>query len=206
MGMAAFFLLWGTAGAADKSDPALELERRLALKGADPQAWQKMLETGKQKAFLCAYCHGDDGNSVEAFVPNLAAQNPRYLLDQTRKYIDGRRKHFVMTPMIKEFSDDEIIASAMYYANMKAKPAAADRALVEQGRRLYQERCANCHKADARGDESYARLASQNAKYLRNRLTDLRKPTAGGTVMNGVAANLSDEQIGALAAHLSALP
>lgn len=205
-GMIAFGLACGVAGAADKGDAGAELERRLLLKNSDPQAWQKVLETGKQKAFLCAYCHGEDGNSLEAFVPNLAAQNPRYLLDQTRRYGDGRRKHFVMTPMIKEFNDDEVIASAVYYANMKTKPAAADKNLVEQGRKLYAERCASCHRTDARGDETYARLASQNAKYLRARLEDLRKPVTAGTAMNGVAAVLSDEQISALAAHMSALP
>lgn len=203
--MAAFVVVWGTTAAADKGDPVQELERRLALKAGDPQTWQKVIDTGRQKAFLCAYCHGEDGNSVEAYVPNLAAQNPRYLLVQTRKYADGRRKHFVMTPMIKEFSDDEIIASAVYYANMKPKPGVADKGLAEQGRKIYQERCATCHKSDARGDETYARLASQNAKYLRIRLEDLRKPVTSGTVMNGIAATLSDEQIGALAAHLSAL-
>lgn len=203
---AAFCVACGAAAAAEKGDPVQELERRLVLKNTDPQAWQKMLETGKQKAFLCAYCHGEDGNSVQDFVPNLAAQNPRYLLDQTRRYGDGRRRHFVMTPMIKEFSDDEIVASAVYYAHMKAKPAAADKTLSEQGRKVYLERCASCHRTDARGDEMFARLASQSAKYLRARLEDLRKPVTSGTAMNGIAATLSDEQIGALAAHLSSLP
>jgi cytochrome c553 len=205
-GMAAFCVICGIAGAADKGQPVRELEGRLALKTTDAQAWAKVMETGKQKSFLCAYCHGEDGNSVESFVPNLAAQNPRYLLDQTRSYADGRRKHFVMTPMIKQFSDDEIIASAVYYANMKVKQGTADKALAERGSGLYQGRCAGCHKLDAHGDETYARLAGQSEKYLRNRLEELRKPVTAGTAMNGIAATLNNDEIMVLAAHLAALP
>jgi cytochrome c553 len=206
IGLLVWCALTGVAGGEEKGDLGSALEQRLALKQTDPQAWRKVMDAGQQKVFLCAYCHGEDGNSVQPFVPNLAGQNARYLLDQLQQYSDGRRKHFVMTPMIKEFSDEEILDSVVYYANRRPRPGNADRALADQGRNLYQQHCESCHRADGRGNEKFARLASQNAKYLEQRLTGMRRTGAPGSVMSAIAAGLKDEQIAALAAHLTSLP
>lgn len=58
----------------------------------DPAAKQEAMRAGRNRALLCSYCHGDDGNSVKPEVPNLAGQNPVYLLDQIGKFAGANGK------------------------------------------------------------------------------------------------------------------
>ena len=81
----------------------LIIEQRLE----DPAARQQAMQAGRNRALLCSYCHGNDGNSVKPDVPNLADQNPVYLLDQIGKFARGERKNFVMNSLAKDFSLDD---------------------------------------------------------------------------------------------------
>ena len=53
---------------------------------------------GKQKAAVCAACHGADGNSTNPLWPKLAGQTARYLYLQLRDFKEGRRKDPLMSP------------------------------------------------------------------------------------------------------------
>ncbi len=95
---------------------------------------------------------------------------------------------------------------ALYYSVMTPRPHLADPALVERGRRRYEERCAACHASNAHGSEHFARLAGQHVDYLRHRLFQFQQPAAAPTVMHGIAASLRDEDIQAITAYLASLP
>ncbi len=95
------FVLAGAAYAASPLATRQELASLLALKEREPAAWQALLAEGKEHAFFCARCHGEDGNSVMALVPNLAGQNPYYLLEQIEKFADGRREDYIMSPLAR---------------------------------------------------------------------------------------------------------
>ena len=60
-----------------------------ALAEGDPEA-------GKEKAQVCAACHGPDGNSPSGQYPSLAGQGERYLIKQLKAYKSGERENAIM--------------------------------------------------------------------------------------------------------------
>ncbi len=182
------------------------LADRLQRLQTDPSAGQALLKEGKARAFFCAYCHGEDGNSVMPLVPNLAGQNPYYLLEQIEKFANGQREDYIMSPLARQFSAEERVLIAIHYASQTPRPYAVEAALAARGRSRYESLCQRCHGADARGSERYARLAGQRLEYLRHRLFQFQQPTDAPTVMHGIAATLTNDDIDAITAYLASLP
>jgi cytochrome c553 len=194
--------------AAAAADLKAQLTERLAVKQSDPVTWQKWVAAGAERTEFCARCHGADGTSVQALVPNLAGQNPFYLLEQNERFADGRRTDFVMTPLAKRFSAEDKILLAIFYSAQAPKPGPTNAALVDAGRARYQANCVTCHGPRAHGDETFPRLAGQRMEYLRHRLFQLKQqpPTPNATPMVAMAKTLSDSDIDAVAAYLANLP
>jgi cytochrome c553 len=75
---------------------------------------------GKEKAQLCAACHGADGNTpMTPEFPKLAGQPADYLEKALRDYKKGMRKNPVMMPMAQGLSKQDIKDLAAYYASLK---------------------------------------------------------------------------------------
>ena len=168
---------------------------------------------GKDRALLCSYCHGEDGNSLKPDVPNLAGQNPQYLLEQIGRFARGERKDYVMNSLASKFTDQDQINLAVYYASQKVRTEKFDPNLTRPGKKLYMENCQACHGKDGKGNTSFARLAGQKAVYLSATLTRFRdnalsQPQSGkrrSTVMEPVASRLTDQEIRQLSAFLASL-
>lgn len=211
-GLVMVFLL-GTALPAPAADPAPPrgaqelLAIRLQAVERDSPEWKALMADGRSRADFCARCHGQDGNSVAPLVPNLAGQSPYYLLEQIERFADGRRKDFIMSPLARQFSQDDKIALVFYYTNMPARSQTADPALAGAGAMLYGQRCIACHGPDAHGGDKYARLAGQHPDYLKRRLTGFSEATGGAvSVMTGIAMTLTEQDIERITAYLSSLP
>jgi cytochrome c553 len=205
--LAAFFIplaMGRAAAAASATDP----EHRLAAAMADTKARGAAAVAGKRAAFLCVHCHGEDGNSPLGHVPNLAGQNAVYLLNQIDKFADGRRKDEFMSGLVKVLKPEDRFNMAVFYASQSVKASPGREAREAQvGARHFARACAGCHGAAARGSREVARLAGQQALYLKNALEGYRQGagTRADVRMTGVAKKLSDPDIAALAAYLSAL-
>ena len=78
-------------------------------------------EAGKAKSATCVACHGPDGISVNALWPSLAGQHAAYLAKQMKAFRDGVRNDPLMTPMVKNLSDEDIDDLAAYYASLPCK-------------------------------------------------------------------------------------
>jgi cytochrome c553 len=199
------------AAEADTSkDTRALLTIRLQAAGRDSLEWKAQMADGLARSDFCARCHGQDGTSVMPLVPNLAGQNPYYLLDQIEQFADGRRKDFIMSPLARQFSQQDKVALAFYYANMtprvQARAQVADPDRARQGGALYLQRCVGCHGQDAYGSDKFARLAGQHPDYLKQRLTGFRE--VGGnnySIMVGIAKSLSENDITALTSYLASL-
>ena len=76
---------------------------------------------GKQKAVICAACHGVDGNSVNPIWPKLAGQHEVYLAKQIRAFRSGERKDPTMAPMVSLLKEEDIDDVAAYYASQTPK-------------------------------------------------------------------------------------
>lgn len=79
---------------------------------------------GKQKAQMCAVCHGPIGIAVAPDAPNLAGQSEAYIAAQLHAYKSGARKHEVMSVMAQPLTDDDIANLAAWFSSIHidAKP------------------------------------------------------------------------------------
>lgn len=194
--------------AAVRKHNGVDLTARLREVEADPKLRSNIVKTGRQVATFCAHCHGDGGNSVMSDVPNLAGQNPEYLIEQLRQFADGRRRNEFMEGMIKALSGDEKVGVVMFYAGEKviAKPA-VNATLAARGRDYYNKICFQCHGQDGRGNEHYARIAGQQPTYLRTTLQHYRQ--GAGTRVNPIMSNItrpmSDADIEAVVTYVSSM-
>jgi len=185
-----------------------------ALAAGDPQA-------GRSKAGVCAACHGMDGNSQIAQWPKLAGQHEGYLARQTRMVRDQQREVAQMYPIVMNLSDADIADIAAWYASQTLEPGVADEALVDAGRSLYHAgnpdsgvpACMACHGPTGSGvpGAGYPMVRGQHATYAADRLRRYRAGEVNGDddpqsrVMAGVAANLTDAEIDAVASYMEGL-
>jgi cytochrome c553 len=94
---------------AKERDATVDLAAKLKEVEANPALLDAARKSGAKVAQFCANCHGEGGNSNIADTPNLAGQNSAYLLEQVRRFSDGRRKNEFMEGMIKALKADEKI-------------------------------------------------------------------------------------------------
>lgn len=170
----------------------------------------KALERGAKLVSICANCHGPNGNSVSAGVPNLAGQQPAYLLEQMNRFADGRRRDPFMQGMIKAMSPAERQDVVSYLAAQPVQPSPAagrDPALVARGQAYYQRVCFRCHGPQAQGDAVIPRIAGQQVAYVTKTLKRYRDGT-GERIEPAMAANtrlMNDGDIAAMAAFLATM-
>lgn len=181
-------------------------EHKLAALLQNAKAVDTAVKVGKDAAFFCANCHGVDGNSNIPEVPNLAGQNPAYLLEQIRKFGSGQRKNEFMQKLIKVLSDDDKVNIAVFYANQPvAARAGGDPALMAKGKEWFGKNCFRCHGNEGRGNEKIARIAGQQPTYLTLTLQRYRDRT-GERIDPLMAANtnqLKDPDIKAVVEYVS---
>ncbi|HEY7753434.1 MAG TPA: cytochrome P460 family protein [Steroidobacteraceae bacterium] len=84
------------------------------------------LEAGKARATaVCAACHGADGISVAANIPNLAGQKADYLAGQLQAFRKGGRKNDLMNAIASQLGDADIADVAAYFAGLPGAPQSA---------------------------------------------------------------------------------
>lgn len=173
------------------------------------------------KVQYCKTCHGLSGQGFRGAypMPRLAGQQPEYLENQLRAFIERRRTNPVMFNVAHVLSPSMVTALAAYFKDLDPKPlGGARRELTAMGKKIYQEgiagtdvpACASCHGQDAKGQGAFPRLAGQLPDYLRKKLTnwskergqDPAKPDASA-IMEPIAHGLSEPQVAAVAAYLS---
>lgn len=183
-------------------------EARIQQVKSNPDELAKVVAEGKKAAFFCANCHGDTGNSDFDYIPTLAGQHPLYLLNQIRKFADGRRKDDFMSGMIKLMKDDDRFNIAMYYSMQPVKSAPfKDTALTQRGKQIFGNICMGCHGAQGYGNKNIARLAGQHQVYLKQSLEQYRvgAKERNDPIMGSVARRLSNDDIDAVTAYISTM-
>lgn len=192
-----------------RASAGADLDARFAQAQAEPALAQQLLASGRKAAAVCANCHGADGNSPNALVPNLAGQNPAYLLEQVRQFADGRRRDMWMEGMVRALEADEKIGIVLFYSAQQVKAqSAADSAQAARGKAYYDKVCFRCHGTDGRGNAQIARVAGQRAGYLSKTLTLYRdgKSARADSIMQPNTRHMADADIAAVAAYVSAMP
>jgi cytochrome c553 len=184
---------------------------------------------GESKVAMCAGCHGSDGNSVVASFPKLAGIGEKYITQQLRMVKSGERVIVEMTGILNGSSDQDLQDMAAYYnSKTRQTSGAQDITLVGisnpeealgYGENVYRggnlktgvAACTGCHSPSGNGNgpAGYPGLGGQHAAYIEKQLLAYRRGerASGGNaiIMQGVAANLSDKEIKAVANYISGL-
>jgi cytochrome c553 len=200
----------------------------VAIAGASAHA-ESQAATGvspqvlKAKTDYCKTCHGLEGQGFRGSfpMPRLAGQQPEYIANQLQAFIDKRRTNPVMFGVAHVLDPAMVKALSEYFRNLDPKPlGGASKGNAAEGRKIYEEGlpsasvppCASCHGPDAKGADSFPRLAGQLPDYIFRKLTnwdkergqDKEKPD-NSAIMQPIAHDLSEAQINAVAAYVSQL-
>lgn len=157
-----------------------------------------------KKMQVCLGCHGSDTSSSPEY-PNLAGQNAKYLFNQVQNFKNGSRDDFTMTMMVEAISDDDIKIISEAYAKISPKKNKTDAKLAAKGKAIFDDVCFACHGAKGLGDENIARLASQKSLYVVKQLQAFKSGKRKNDTMPDVAAELSDDDMKAVAEYISGL-
>ena len=166
---------------------------------------------GGMRVRLCQYCHGKDGNSKKDSIPNLAAQNPVYLLTQFEYFRTGVRKNRVMNDLARGLTDEERINIALYYASQDVKRETKNINVnsgdYKQGSQLYKQTCISCHGEKGYGKQSLPRIAGQNYAFISKTLLAYKNKTGlrPDSPMIAVASALSDREIMSISTYASSM-
>ena len=152
----------------------------------------------------------------------LAGQHADYIVKQLTEFKSGARKNPIMMGMAAPLSPEDMKNVGAYFAEQKIKPReAADKKLLPEGQKIFKggvastkiPACMACHGPAGRGNPgaAYPAIGGQHADYTKAKLTAFRDGLVLGTdddanpVMATVAANLSDDDIEALASYIEGL-
>nr|WP_249131072.1 c-type cytochrome [Bradyrhizobium diazoefficiens] len=175
------------------------------------------------KLEYCKTCHGLSGQGYRGYfpMPRLAGQQPQYLENQLRAFIERRRTNPIMANVAHVLSPGMVSALAAHFRSLDPKPfGGAPRGSAALGKRIYEEgipeanvpACSACHGMDARGQNEIPRLAGQLYDYTVGQLTGWAKARGQGSavdtsaIMAPTAHNLSRSQVEAVAAYVGYLP
>jgi cytochrome c553 len=174
------------------------------------------------KLEYCKTCHGLSGQGYRGYfpMPRLAGQQPQYLENQLRAFIERRRTNPIMANVAHVLSPAMVSALAVHFKNLDPKPfGGAPRGSLAVGKRIYEDglpeanvpACAACHGTDGKGQNEIPRLAGQLYDYTIGQLSGWAKVRGQGSaidtsaIMAPTAHNLSRSQVEAVAAYVSSL-
>ena len=170
------------------------------------------LAAGKEKAEICAGCHGGNGISQTENIPSLAGQPDQFIQWQLVYFRAGARKNEQMQLIVEAINNEDIRNLGAYFASLtppKASQPDDDPDLSNKGAQAaVGRRCASCHTDNFAGTKAVARLAGQREEYLLKALHDYKSSVRSGggqAAMAEVAYPLSEEEITALAHYLAHL-
>lgn len=183
---------------------------------------------GQAKAAVCGACHMMDGNSVDPQYPKLAGQHEKYIARQLQLFKTNQRANAIMLGFSAGLQPQDMRDIGAYFAQQKVKPGMASEEKIpgleetfkQRGERLWRggdkargiPACMACHGPAGSGNPAtpYPHLAGQHANYTKAKLLAYRGGEMWGTdanaaIMPGVAANLDDNDIEALASYIEGL-
>lgn len=173
---------------------------------------------GREKAQVCAACHGQDGISIAPNFPNIAGQQASYTFKQLIEIRDGVRNVPEMAGIVANMSDQDMADLAAYFSNQDPNLGQADPELAEQGEELYRAgslakgipSCMACHTPTGSGigTAKYPALSGQHPQYTVSTLQDFangERSNDPNAIMQGIAAKMSDAEMEAVANYVYGL-
>ena len=157
---------------------------------------------GHDLAYTCNGCHAIPNykNVYPTYsVPKLNGQRPQYLVAALKAYKSGERSHGTMHSQAASMSEQDMADVAVYLAGTEVLVESKNDVPADK-RPKASEVCLACHGTNGVGiTADYPTISGQHRDYLVRALTDYQKGGRKNPVMAGMAANLTREDIEALA-------
>ena len=112
-------VLFGLAGALALA--VLGEQVAQATPNLNPASVPSRVRKGAAISAECAMCHGSNGISVAANIPNLAGQHYSYLLQQLHAFKDGKRDNPLMEEVAHSLSRRQMKDLSAYFASIPLK-------------------------------------------------------------------------------------
>ena len=174
------------------------------------------------KLAYCKTCHGLSAQGYRGYfpMPRLAGQQPQYIENQLRAFIERRRTNRIMQNVAHVLSPSMVSGLSAYLKNLDPAPiGGAPRRSIALGKDIFENglpesnvpACSACHGDDAKGQNEIPRLAGQLYEYIVGQVTNWSKVRGQGTaidtsaIMAPTAHNLTKAQTEAVAAYVSTL-
>jgi len=159
-------------------------------------------QAGRKLAMQCRTCHGIEGHAKMPIVPHIGGENPAYIEHQLTAFRDGQRVHEMMSVVAKGLSDQAIADLAAWYS---AQEPVAELAPGQDPANA-PEACIACHGADGIAQiEDAPNLAGETVMYIDTQLKAFRTGKRTHDVMSGIAAEMSNDEIRAVAEWYSSV-
>ena len=169
-------------------------------------AFEGDVKRGQQLAYTCNGCHAIPNykNVYPTYsVPKLHGQRPQYLLAALKAYKSGERSHGTMHSQAASMNEQDMADVAAYLAGPSVLSESRNDVPADQ-RPKASEVCLACHGTNGVGiTVDYPTISGQHRDYIVRALTDYQKGGRKNAVMAGMAANLTREDIEALASYYS---
>jgi len=138
---------------------------------------------GKDVYKLCIGCHSPNGWGLkDGTFPQLSGQHRSVIIKQIADIRAGNRDNPLMAPIAKEsvMGGPQSISDVAAYITtlpMNPEPGHGKGGNDKRAEKLFYRKCAECHGADAGGDEekSYPRIQGQHYEYLLRQITWMRE-------------------------------
>ncbi len=199
-----------------KTDPMHSLLRRLSKLDEESLALYFASETPAQRAAppfgdpaagepltaACGGCHGSHGVSTDTATPNLAGQDPAYLVDAIKAYRKTRR-HEGMQAYVAGLAQEDIKNIAAFYAVQKSMAA-------EKGQTFVADLVAKCDRCHGAGVENASmaipKISGQDKDYLIMALRAYRDDRRESSMMHNMSLPYSDSIIESVSSIYASQP
>lgn len=110
-----------TDAIATQGRSSVSTKQKITSRASAKRASPKLVAAGRQKAAVCAACHGPQGISKNPAFPTIAGKTQDFIVEQVKAIRDGIRKAPAMAPVVKTLSDQDIQALAAYFSSQRPK-------------------------------------------------------------------------------------
>ena len=153
---------------------------------------------GQEASANCRKCHGAHGISNDPMVPNLAGQEPVYLVNAIKAYRDHEREYEDNMPAK---TGEQIENLAAYYSIQKTEASVKD----EISGKAMAAKCDRCHNPTSNERKlSVPSLNGQSHDYLVKAMKEYRQEDRDNSMMHKMSTRYNDEMIEALASYYAA--
>ncbi|WP_300029207.1 c-type cytochrome [uncultured Roseobacter sp.] len=157
---------------------------------------------GRKVAGMCGTCHGRDGYATIPIAPHIGGEPEAYLAAQLTAFKNGTREHEMMTVVAAGLSAQQIADVSAWYAAHSATATLPEGVSADAA----PDACVACHGADGISLVPDApNLAGEVNIYIDTQLKAFRIGKRQHEIMSEVAADLTDQQIRAIADWYSAI-